>query len=54
MDENEDGIILNQDHFVENLTPPYFKEKSSMKNEDLLPNIYKTEIISVVSKINTV
>ena len=54
MDENEEGIILNQDYFVENLTPPYFKETSSMKKEDLLPNIYKTEFISVVSKLNTV
>ena len=54
MNENEDWIILNQDYFVENLTPPYFKEISSMKKGYLLPKIYKKEFIFVVSKLNTV
>ena len=52
IDENEDGIMINQDHFVENLTPPNLNEISSMKKEDLLPNKYQTEFRSVVSKLN--
>ena len=52
IDENEDGIIINQDHFVENLTSPNLNEISSMKKEDLLPDKYQTEFRSVVSKLN--
>ena len=52
IDEAGNSIIINQDHYVENLTKPNLNEKSSMKKDDLLPSKFQTEFRSIVSKLN--
>ena len=44
--------MLNQDHFVENLTPPNLNEISSIKKDSLLSEKFQTEFRSEVSKLN--
>ena len=52
IDETGNGIIINQDHYVENMTKPNLNEISSMKKDDLLPGKFQTEFRSIVSKLN--
>ena len=50
--KEDDNVIIDQDHLVEQLEAPDMKEISSMKKEDKLPEKFQTVFRSLVSKLN--
>ena len=45
-------VIINQDHFVENIIPPDLGKISSNKNSWVLDDEFQTKYRSLVSKLN--
>ena len=52
IEKEDDQLVINQDHFVENLSSPDMSEISSLRKETILSSEFQTEFRSLVSKLN--
>ena len=52
IEKEDNGIVINQDHFANSIEAPDLKGISSLKKSSLLPEEFQTKYRSLVSKLN--